>query len=56
MRESMTEHKGVGSMMPSGDYDATYGVEYDVADGVGGLQLRMCHVLLFNGSNMVVRR
>ena len=37
MRESMTEHKGVGGMMPGGDYDATYGVECDVADGVGRL-------------------
>ena len=37
MRESMTEHNGVGSMMSSGDYYATYGVEYDVADGLGGM-------------------
>ena len=29
----MTEHKGVGGMMPGGDNDATYGVVHDVADG-----------------------
>ena len=28
--------------MSGGDYDATYGVEYDVADGVGSWWIRVC--------------
>ena len=28
--------------MSGGDYDATYGVEYDVADGVGIWWIRVC--------------
>ena len=40
MRERMTEHKGGGSMMLGGDYDATYGVEHDVADGVGEIAVK----------------
>ena len=34
----MTEHKGVGGMMPGGDNDATYGVVHDVADGSGWIK------------------